>query len=256
MPRLQSQSLKSFQRNPGELQENILYRELDPDEYFVNNFASGYPTLAERYTKRSKELHVHLSFCGREYCAVFYRPLVNEALGKERIIDIECCKVYGCSDQVEMPVLLNVSERVQQSKKMLRVHSIPSVVRLKLLNLCPHRFGHTSNGLLNSVRCERLGLLTNRESRSVVGFPFVGEYEIPSQMVENSTKIIQSVTEPERKLLGRRVRLTADAPRMLQAFTLEIVNNYTWLRRAEFADGETKGVHVLVRPYCLGLKAA
>jgi hypothetical protein len=42
---------------------------------------------------------------------------------------------------------------------------------------------------------------------------------------------------------------------VLHAFRIEIVNNYAWLRPAEVADGYTKGVHVLVRPYKLGLKA-
>jgi hypothetical protein len=96
MPRLQSQSSR-LQNEVSQLVENVLYRKLDPDEDFVNNFPGGYPTLAERYAKRSKEIHVHYSFCGRQYCAVFYRPLIDRAFSEECLINVECCKVYDAA---------------------------------------------------------------------------------------------------------------------------------------------------------------
>jgi hypothetical protein len=73
-------------------------------------------------------------------------------------------------------------------------------------------------------------------------------------MIQGSAPIVERVTETERKLLGRRMNLAADAPRMLQSFSLEIVNNCAWLRPAEQHDVLPKGIHVLVRPYLLGLK--
>jgi hypothetical protein len=138
---------------------------------------------------------------------------------------------------------------------MVRVVSVDGLVRLQFLNLCPHRIGHISNHLLDSVRRERLRRLANWEPRFFAGAFPVSENEIPCQVVEDCAEIVQCVAEPERELLGRRIWLSTDTPRVLHTFRIKIVNDYTWLRSTEVADGIAKGFQVLVSPYNLGLEA-
>jgi hypothetical protein len=240
----------------GEFADDVFDRKLDPGHEFVHNFPRGYPTLAERYTERSKELHIHFSFCDRQYCAVFYRPIVDEVVAQLARVDVERGEINGSSHEIELPVLLPVSKTIEKMEKVIRTVRTHSLVRLKALDLCLHRRIHSGNLALDVLSPESALPTAYWETSERRGPHPVGTNEVAGQVVENTTKVVQGVTESERKLLGRRTDLTLDAPRMLQAFSLEIVNNYTWLRATKVNDVPAKGLHVLVRPYLLGLKAS
>jgi hypothetical protein len=71
--------------------------------------------LAERYSERRNEIHVHLTFCDREYCAVFYRPLMDKAFSQT--CAGKCGEINGCGDQVEVSMLLNIPRRLRSPRK-------------------------------------------------------------------------------------------------------------------------------------------
>jgi hypothetical protein len=243
-----------FECIPSQFSEDVFDRKLDPEYEFAHKFTRGYPTLAERYAERRNELHVHFAFCDCQYCAVFYRPLMDKGVTQKGVINAECSEIDGCRDQVEMAMLLDVSQTVEESEMVVRAIRTRSVVRLQFLDSCPHRGAQSGHSTLDAFRREIIGACADGESGLTARGGTVRDDKLPREIVQSAAKIAENITEAERKLLGRHVRLTANAPRMLRSFGIKIVNNHTWIRKTESADGETKGVHVLVRPYQLGLE--
>ncbi len=79
-----------FQDEPCQFIEHILDRKINFEYEFVNQYPSGFPTLAERYTECSEEIHVHLTVRDCKYCAVFYRPFMDEAVSQTNRLSAEC----------------------------------------------------------------------------------------------------------------------------------------------------------------------
>jgi hypothetical protein len=55
------------------------------------------------------------------------------------LINTECRQIKGRSDQIEVPVLLDVSKTIKKSEKMIRTARIHSPVRLQFLDSCLDR---------------------------------------------------------------------------------------------------------------------
>ena len=244
-----------FEDKPRQVGENFLDRTFNSEYEFMNRYPSGFPTLAESYTEGSNEIHVHLTVRDCEYCAVFYRAAMDETVGEPILVNAEGRQIDGRSDQIEVPMLLNVSKTTEQSQKTARTMKVRSMVRLQLLNSC-------DDGRLDSLQLtsDVLGvpifrLPTQREAGLSAGLTPASDDEAPSEMIQHTAIVVEGIAKAERNRLGRRRDLSPDAPRVLQTFVLEIVNNYTWLRPPEGYDVLPKGIHVLVRPPELRLEA-
>lgn len=244
-----------FEGEPCQFAEDIFDRQLDSENEFIHLFPSGFPTLAERYAERGNEIHVHFSLCEREYCAVFYRPVVNNAFDQLAVIRAECRKIDGGGDKVEMPVLFDISKTIKKSEKIVRTVRTQSVVRLQALDSCLYGCVHSTQLLANTVGVERGFLIAQGKSGERRGSLAVSDDEISREMIQGSSEVVKGIAQAERQALRRSINIAADAPGMLQSFALEIVNNYTWFRLTEVNDFFPKRAHVIVRPYELGLKA-
>jgi len=247
-----------FQDEPCQFIEHILDRKIDFEYEFVNQYPSGFPTLAERYTECSEEIHVHLTVRDCKYCAVFYRPFMDEAVSQTNRLSAECGEINRCSDKVEMSVLLNVSKTIEQSQNIVRTLKVFSMVRLQLLNSCANlaiQSPLNSRQLISdAVGVPISRFPAQRESSFASGCAFTSEDQVPSKMIQDTAIVVQGVSKAEGNFLGRDSDLAINAPCVLQSFALEIVNNYTWLRLPEGKDFLPQGIHVRVRPYQLGLE--
>jgi len=251
-----------FKGAPCQSGDDFLDRKLNPEYEFLNRYPSGFPTLAERYTEGCYELHVHMTGCPREYCAVFYRSQMDKVVGEKPLINTECRQIDRCNDQVEMSVLLDVSKSIEQPQKIIhaaerivRTFKVLSVVRLQPLNCCTDRPIHSGKLGPDALGIPISRLSAQGEGGFAGGFPFAGNDEVPGEVIQNPTIVVECVAEAQGNLLGRSSDLAIDAPRVLQSFTLEIVNNYAWLHQPEANDASAKGLHVLVRPRKFGLGA-
>jgi hypothetical protein len=153
-----------------------------------------------------------------------------------------------------MPVLFNISKTIKQNEKMVVTKGIPSLVRLQPLYRCLNGQAHTGDLLLDPSRLKVSGMLADWEGGLASGLSAADQHQLPSEMIEASSHVVQHVSQTERDRHGRRFRLPFNAPDMLKSFSVEIVNNYARLRLVEGKQIIAKKIEMLVRPYILGLK--
>lgn len=247
--------LKSaFKNKPHQAPEHVLDRRLNPEYEFLNQHPRGFPTLAERYTEGSVEIHVHLTSGAGQYCAVFYRAVVDESLREAFIVNAKSRQIYGSGNEIKMPMFLDVSKAIKQSQKMIRTVKVPSLVRLQALNLCADRLCHVPQHVPDTVCVPVLGFRAEGESCFAIRGTAASGDETPREMIQNSPIVVERVAQAQGNVLRGDSDVATDAPGVLQSFMLEIVNNYTRLRKPKGQDVLPKHIHVLVRPPKFGLE--
>lgn len=246
----------STRKKTGEFLKDGFNRKLDVEDDFVHRFPSGIPTLAESYAEHRVEIHIHVSLASGQYCAVFYRPLVDKKLGHSFGVRSNQSRGFKRGDnEVEMPVLLNVSKTIEQEKKTVRTVGITSVVRLQPFYRCLDSREHSGHLGLDRLGVEDRPSITDGESGTSSRLSAADRNQLPSKMIENAPEIEQRVSETQGNRGGRRVHLPPDAPSVIKSFSVEIINNYARLRPSEGHQIVAERIELLVCPYQLGLKA-
>lgn len=241
---------------PSQLSDCFFDRKLDSEYDFVHQFPRGFPTLAERYTKCREEIHIHLTVGGSKYCAVFYRPIVDKAASQFAGINGEGSQVNTGRNQVEVPVLLDVSKTIEKAEKIVRTFRTLSAVRLQHIDACPNPIVHPGQLVGDPASFPVARVSDNRESGSSGWCSVIGDDQILREMVQHAPKVKEGISEPKGDTCGRYSGIALDAPSVLQTFTLEIMNNYARIGGPKRGDFLPKGLHLIVRPYLLGLKTA
>ena len=236
--------------------QDFFDHQFDLEHGYVHRFPSGLRTLAERYAERWVEIHVHFSLDAGEYCAVFYRPVVDEQVAEQlRLRGNQPSEFNRGSDKVEVAVLLDVSKTIEQEKETIGTIRIPSLARLQFIDDCSDFAFHSGDRPI-AVLMDCAGrLFTDREPRVLSGLISALDDQLPGEMIEGGPKVKEGITEAQGNAARRSERLTDDVPSVIESLSVEIVNNYARLRlaEAESVNVVPKGVQVLVRPYVLGL---
>lgn len=195
-----------------------------------SDLREGKASLAEAYVCGNYALHLHLRIGVRgeasthDLCIVYeidsgvdpqFRDLVvaDEVDGRLLVGDL-------CGDDIERAVLVVPVKLVENGERMVR-----SVVRLKLLDSCPLRIGDARErgapgslgiaapNVANEVRLAPV----DRKAVVSAGGLFIGQDELPDEMVERGSGVVEGVAEDraqrERVLDGFDI---ADVPAFLR----------------------------------------
>lgn len=212
-------------------------------------------TIAERYLKGELRI-VLLGVVGPashldavECCAVFERELPvggsKPDLGEDvagRELDLQDDAVVGGADDVEDPVLVVRVESVQTPEGV-----VPSLVRLGCSDCCLG-LGADSLCASKSSGLKLLRASRNREHRLVGGLAAVREYELPYEVVERASQVVDGIPCDESP---PRVRLFADshAPEEIARVRVFLSDDHIGVTLDEGGDMRVEIRDVLFGPF-------
>jgi hypothetical protein len=169
-----------------------------------------------------------------DFFAIFERPreisrLDNEAerSGKihlgESFANVNANPCVGGANDKERAVFVGII-KLMESPQVL----VPTTIRLECADSIYRSLAHS---LYFSVKhgFVLLGSLRNRESRlSVDRLVPIGDDELPSQMVESGSKILQHISNDGRKVIRDRDAL-AELEDQISSFSIFLSNDWIWV---------------------------
>lgn len=219
-----------------------------------------WPFLGERYISGYLELHLHfrrwaggVKGVARDYCAIFKRAESHIVPGSEAKSAVRVLadrkrgiREHGASGQ-RMSMLVYVLQAVQHQERV-RFRAIPTVVRLQLLDgfldlgRC---LPHARHGRLVEARRGRVD--GELDPPLIGGNGGVGRDELPREVVERDTQVMDVVPDDENPVAGLST-IYSDAHEFLLRHSIVLMHNAVRFLAPERSDGRLESFQVGVRP--------
>jgi len=201
-------------------------------------------TLAEGYIEGWKEIHIRIGFRkAGEYCIAFYNAIVDKNfIGRlHGLWGVEQSPTSCCLYEMEMPVLVYVTEELQPSKHSL-VIVVPSKARLLRADDCFCSITHS----LQSFLCPSplSGVSTNGEAGSVCWCSTIGNNELPSQVVESRTEIKDGIANDCTESGGSGFNIVIDYKKLISGLSVNLLPNGVRLGFTEDCNQPIRFIHV------------
>lgn len=223
-------------------------------------------TVAERYLDRQLSLHFYLRLRPRDsdlgaydVVAVFERlpggdssPFHLDIAHLHQPNSAEVVFGDGGSEEQWKPVLVLIGER-GQDREGAELRPVPSVVGLYGSDPGDDGGGHSPDtGLPLAQRVAFDGLAgEDRELRRFRRLLFVGENELPSQVVEGRPQVVEEIAQDHAKA-RRRLLMDLDAETVVSAVRVEVLPDAVCVAVEEGSDFLLEGFQVGFGPVKLG----
>lgn len=243
----------------------------DAREHLVYRLALGGTPWVERYAKKEAAIEMHFLWRGFErapsdpfkFCAVVAKREVSaEARRSEKlpaglILRRVLAACQNRTDEMQGPMLVFIPELLEQPERVIRWRGTDSFVWLQPLDECLRRRVEQ----LNLAESASLG----RPASLLAGFPVGlslkedGELglrvsvsatrhgQLPSQMVEGRTEIVETISG-QHAHLGRDIDCPASIDGEAVVLRVELRNHSVGVRAEKIPDGVLDCTEVLVRP--------
>jgi hypothetical protein len=244
--------------------DDLGYSNTDLGERLLNWLAGTWPFLVKRYIEFDIAIHVHLEARTRQkretgqFCTVFERAKVEadhiEPLSCGRRFQFDGGLPRDGDDQVQKPVLVRVGQLVQPPERIILRASIPSVVRLLILDQClvyggeaPDLFGKCRPSVSVSGSSELQPVIEDRKLGALCGRPSVELSQFAREVVEATPQVVEELPN-KHTARWRRSSAHDCLDNQVTRLRVNIVNNTVSVSFEEPIDLLLKSIHVLPCP--------
>ncbi len=220
----------------------VLNQESESIKSVIDRF-SLCGTLAEGYIEGWKEIHTRIGFRkAGEYCIAFYNAIVDKNFTSSGLWGVEQSPTGCCLYEMEMPVLVYVTEKLQPSKHSL-VMVVPSKARLLGLDDCFCAITHPLQSFLRSSPLSEID--TNGEASSFCRYFTVGNNELPSQVVEGGTEIKDGIANDCTESGGSGFNIVIDYKKLISGLSVNLLPNGVRLGFNEGFNQPIRFIHMV-----------
>ncbi len=246
-----------------EVSERVNYRLGDDSQG-----SGGRCPILERYLHGDISVHVHFRIRPlrgdmepRDWCLIFHRAIPDLAKEDRARIGVwlemnrvEVDSSDGPASLNDKPVLVGIPEIVEHVEDV-SLAPVPSTVRLQPQDLCPSITADPKQMLVpgKPVKAALWNAVEDGKpvtTRSLSGFLSVGEYELPDEVIEGRSQVVDNVPDENSYSGGTRRQVDPKDVVVLRT-ALELAPNAVWLRSEKLADFPLEKVKVLLCPPAL-----